>query len=70
MLLRTKHLELEIANFIFLRAPLLGSLYIGPDAGFGCWMRISPNKIDDYRQKYIASARRILRARAFSKRSR
>jgi hypothetical protein len=33
MLLRTKHFEIEVANFVFFRAPLLGSVYIGPIPG-------------------------------------
>lgn len=62
MLLRTKHFELEIANFIFIRTPLLGSLYIGPDSGYGCLVRISPTATDGFRREYIDSTRRTLRA--------
>ncbi len=62
MLLHTKHFELEIANFIFLRTPLLGSLYIGPDAGYGCLVRIRPQEMDGLRRRYVDSTRRKLRA--------
>jgi hypothetical protein len=62
MLLLTKHVELEIASFIFLRTPLLGSLYIGPDSGYGCLVRISPTEIDGFRREYIDRTRRTLRA--------
>lgn len=62
MLLRTKHVELEIANFIFLRIPLLGSLYIGPDSGYGCVVRISPTPINEFRREYIDNTRKKLRA--------
>lgn len=39
MLLRTKHFELEIAKFLYLRAPWLGVIYVGPDSGHGCIVR-------------------------------
>jgi hypothetical protein len=61
MLFNTKHFELEIANFIFLRAPWLGSLYIGPDSGCGCIVRSRPNAIDTMRRDYIESTRKTLR---------
>lgn len=42
MVFRAKHLELEISKFFYLRAPWLGVIYIGPDAGHGCIIRYSP----------------------------
>lgn len=69
MMFRTTHFELEIANFLFLRTPLLGRLYMGPDAGFGWWMRIGPKEVDYYRREYLDNARRHLRARAYSDRN-
>lgn len=62
MLLLTKHFELEVANFIFLRTPLLGCLYIGPDSGYGRLVRLSPTAIDGPRREYVDSTRRKLRA--------
>lgn len=70
MLLRRKHFELEIANFVFIRIRLLGCLYIGPDVGFGSWVRISPKEIDGFRLKYVDRARRNFRRIARRKRNR
>ena len=63
MQFRMKHFELEIANFVFFRAPLLGSVYIGPDSGCGYIVRSSPNEIDPTRRDYIERTRQTLRAR-------
>lgn len=64
MLFNTKCFEVEIANFIFLRAPWLGSLYIGPDSGCGCIVRSRPNEIDTMRRHYIETTRKALRGRS------
>lgn len=64
MLFKTKHFEFEIANFIFLRAPLLGSLYIGPDSGCGCFVRSRQNEMDTMRRDYIEKTRKTLRAQS------
>jgi len=61
MLFRTKHFELEVANFLFLRAPLLGSVYIGPDSGCGYIVRNRPSEIDTTCRDYIDRTRRALR---------
>ncbi len=63
MLLRMKHFEIEIANFVFFRAPLLGSVYIGPDSGCGCIVRTRQNEIDTTRRDYIERTRQTLRGR-------
>lgn len=63
MLFQTKHFELEIANFLFFRTPLLGSVYLGPDAGCGYIVRSSPNEIDTTRRDYIERTRQTLRVR-------
>lgn len=59
----TKYFELEISNFVFIRAPLLGSVYIGPDSGCGSLVRSRPNELDDMRRDYIERTRQTLRAR-------
>ena len=61
MLLRRKHFELEIATFLYLRAPWLGAIYIGPDSGHGCIVRYSPQQLDHL--GYIEMTRRNLRMR-------
>lgn len=61
MQFKMKHFELEIANFVFLRAPWLGSLYLGPDSGCGCLVRISPHEMDTMRRDYIERTRNTLR---------
>ena len=61
MLFKTKHFELEIANFVFFRAPLLGSVYIGPDSGCGYLVRSRPNEINTMRRDYIERTRQTLR---------
>ena len=63
ILFRTKDFELEIGNFLFFRAPLVGSVYIGPDSGCGHLVRSRPNEIDTMRQDYIERTRQTLRAR-------
>jgi hypothetical protein len=63
MLLRMKHFEIEIANFVFFRTPLLGSLYIGPDSGCGYIVRTRPSEIDTTRRDYIERTRQTLRGR-------
>lgn len=63
MLFKTKHFELEIANFVFLRAPWLGSVYVGPDSGCGCIVRSQPHEIDTMRRDYIERTRQALRER-------
>lgn len=64
MLFRTKYFELEIANFVFFRAPVLGSVYIGPDSGCGYIVRSRPNEIDAMRRDYIERTRKTLRAQS------
>lgn len=59
----TKYFEVEIANFVFFRAPLLGSIYIGPDSGCGYLVRISPKEIDTMRRDYVERTRQTLRER-------
>jgi hypothetical protein len=61
MLFKTKHFEVEIASFLFLRAPLLGSLYIGPDSGCGCIVRSRPNESNTMLYDYIERTRQTLR---------
>ncbi len=63
MLFDTKYFELEIDNFVFIRAPLLGSVYIGPDSGCGYLVRSRPNELDAMRRDYIERTRQTLRAR-------
>lgn len=63
MLFKTKHFELEISRFVFLRAPWLGSLYLGPDSGCGYIVRSQPHEIDTMRCDYIESTRNTLRVR-------
>ncbi len=63
VLLKTKHVELEIAGFLFFRAPWLGSVYIGPDSGCGYVVRSRPNEIDAMRRDYIERTRQTLRVR-------
>ena len=65
MLFKTKHFELEIAGFVFFRAPLLGSVYIGPDSGCGHIVRSRPNEIDTMRRDYIEKTRQTLRVRGW-----
>lgn len=62
MLFRAKHFELEIANFVFFRVPLLGSVYIGPDSGCGYIVRSYPDEIDTMRRDHIERTRQTLRA--------
>lgn len=61
MLFKTKHFELEIASFVFFRAPWLGSVYIGPDSGCGHIVRSRPNELDTMRRDYIERTRKTLR---------
>lgn len=61
MLFKTTYFELEIANFVFFRAPWLGSLYIGPDSGCGYLVRSPSNEIDPMRRDYIERTRKTLR---------
>jgi hypothetical protein len=61
MLFKTKHFELEIGNFVFIRAPVLGAVYIGPDSGCGYIVRSRPNEIDTMRRDYIERTRKTLR---------
>lgn len=68
MLFKMKHVELEIANFVFLRAPWLGSVYIGPDSGCGYLVRSPPNEMDTMRRDYIERTRQTLRARCGQRR--
>lgn len=63
MLFDTKFFELEIGNFVFIRVPLLGSVYIGPDSGCGYLVRSRPNELDAMRRDYIERTRQTLRAR-------
>ena len=63
MLFKTKHFELEIGNFVFIRAPWLGSVYIGPDSGCGYLVRSRPNELDAMRRDYIERTREALRVR-------
>lgn len=63
MLFKTKHLELELGNFVFVRAPWLGSVYIGPDSGCGYIVRSRPKEIDTMRRDYIERTRQTLRTR-------
>lgn len=63
MLLQTKHFELEIATFLYLRAPWLGAIYIGPDSGHGCIVRYSPQQLELDSSGYIKMIRRNLRMR-------
>ena len=63
MLFDTKYFELEIGNFVFIRAPLLGSVYIGPDSGCGYLVRSRPHEFDAMRRDYIERTREALRAR-------
>ncbi len=63
MLLRMKHFEIEIANFVFFRAPLLGSVYIGPDSECGCIVKTRQNEIDTTRRDDIERTRQTLRGR-------
>ena len=62
MLFDTKFFELEIGNFVFIRAPLLGSVYIGPDSGCGYLVRSRPNELDAMRRDYIERTRQTLRS--------
>ena len=61
MLFDTKYFELEIGNFVFIRASWLGSVYIGPDSGCGYLVLSSPNEFDVMRRDYIAWTRKTLR---------
>jgi hypothetical protein len=61
MRFNTKYFEIEIANFVFFRAPWLGSVYIGPDSGCGYLVRTSPNESDSMRRDYIERTRKTLR---------
>ena len=63
MLLRTKHFELEITKFLYLRAPWLGAIYVGPDSGHGCIVHYSPQQLEFDHLEYIEMARRNLRTR-------
>lgn len=63
MLFKTKHFEVEIANFVFFRAPVLGSVYIGPNSGCGYILRSRSKEIDTTRRDYIERTRQTLRAR-------
>ncbi|HBR49671.1 MAG TPA: hypothetical protein DEA71_06270 [Nitrospira sp.] len=63
MLFDTTYFELEIGNFVFIRAPWLGSVYIGPDSGCGYLVRSRPNELDAMRRDYIERTREALRAR-------
>lgn len=63
MLFRTKHFELEIAKFLYLRAPWLGAIYIGPDSGRGCIVHYSQKQIELGHLEYIEMTRRNLRTR-------
>ena len=63
MLFRTKHFELEIAKFLYLRAPWLGVIYVGPDCGHGCIVRYSPQQLKFDYLEYIEMTRRNLRTR-------
>ena len=62
MLFDTKYFELEIGNCVFIRVPLLGSVYIGPDSGCGHLVRSRPNELDTMRSDYIERTRETLRA--------
>ena len=63
MLLRTKHFELEISKFLYLRAPWVGVIYVGPDSGHACIVRYSPQQLEFDHVEYIEMARRNLRER-------
>ncbi len=63
MLFRAKHFELEISKFFYLRAPGIGAIYVGPDAGHGCIVRYSPQRLELDHMEYIDAARRTLRMR-------
>lgn len=63
MLFRTKHFELEIAKFLYLRAPWVGVIYVGPDSGHGCIVRYSPRQLEFDHVEYIEMTRRNLRER-------
>ena len=60
MLFRTTHFELEIAKFLYLRAPWLGVIYVGPDSGH---VRYSPQQLEFDHLEYIEMTRRNLRER-------
>ena len=63
MLFRAKHFELEITKFLYLRAPLVGVIYIGPDAGHGYLVRYSPQQLEFDHLEYLEMTRRSLRMR-------
>ena len=63
MLFRTTHFELEIAKFLYVRAPWLGVIYVGPDSGHGCIVRYSPQQLEFDHLEYIEMTRRNLRTR-------
>ncbi|MDF0650885.1 MAG: hypothetical protein CV081_04060 [Nitrospira sp. LK265] len=63
MLFQTKQFELEISKFLYLRAPWVGAIYIGPDSGRGCIVHYSPNQIELGHLEYIEMTRRNLRTR-------
>ncbi|HWF58733.1 MAG TPA: hypothetical protein VN666_00230 [Nitrospira sp.] len=63
MLFRTTHFELEIAKFLYVRAPWLGVIYVGPDSGRGCIVRYSPQQLEFDHLEYIEMTRRNLRTR-------
>ena len=63
MLVQTKHFELEIATFLYLRAPWVGGIYIGPDSGHGCIVRYTPQQLEFDHVEYIEMTRRNLRTR-------
>lgn len=61
MLFRTKHFELEIANFLYLRTPWVGAIYVGPDSGHGCIVHYSLKETEHL--EYVEMTRRNLRGR-------
>jgi hypothetical protein len=63
VLFQTKYFELEITKFLYLRAPWLGVIYVGPDSGHGCIVRYSPQQLEFDHLEYIEMTRRNLRMR-------
>ena len=63
MLFRAKHFELEVAKFLYLRVPLLGVIYVGPDSGHGCIVRYSPKQLEFDHLEYLEMMRQNLRRR-------
>ncbi|MDC8451253.1 MAG: hypothetical protein LV473_23325 [Nitrospira sp.] len=59
----TKHFELEISKFFYLRAPWVGAIYVGPDYGHGCIVQYSPQQLELGHLEYLEMARRNLRMR-------